>query len=531
MKLALIFQDHMTLQRGKPIAFWGTAGAGDEVSITVQNMTASCRAATNGCWRAEIGPLEASFQETIQIASGDDSVFLHDVQVGDVYLAAGQSNMEFYMRYDADFADEMETCTNDDIRFFDYPEVSYPDQINEADYGRNFGFWRRATADQLQWFSAPAYYFAKTLQARYGVPIGIVGCNWGGTPACAWMSEEAIEEGGGGLYLEEYREALADLDPETYENRFRTDPASWRTEPFADATSVMLMEGRSLEEILRDLYGDMTPPPQIDFSAMAPPMGPKNEKRPCGLYESMLSQVAPYGMRGILYYQGESDGDAHPELYATLFPALIRCFRRLWNDELPFLFVQLAPFGRWMQCVGEPYAIIREAQQHTADTVPGVGMAVITDIGMELDIHPKKKKPVGERLALLAEKIIYGEDVLCEAPTLLGMEVKDGQLRLRFGNVGTGLHLAAHTPDGAQTHPARLGGLTLALGDEELDCSSIPATADNDTVILRSSEIRKGRITAELGRGGWFRINLYNSADLPARPGRLTTNEGVTHIH
>lgn len=522
LSLALIFQDHMTLQRGKRIPVWGKAKAGSDVVITVQGKTEVCRAGADGYWRAEIGPLDASFTETVCICSGGESIRLTDVQVGDVYLAAGQSNMEFYMRYDADFAAERENCGNDSIRFFDYPEVSYPGQIDEADYGRNFGFWRKAAPDQLQWFSAPAYYFAKQIQAKYHIPVGLVGCNWGGTPACAWMSEQAIREGGGERYLEEYRAALEKLDLSAYDEQFRANPLSFRTDPFADPVSVMLMEGMSFADILKTLYGQAVDLSQMDFSAMLPVMGPKNETRPCGLYESMLSQVAPYGLRGILYYQGESDGDAHPELYETLFPALIRCFRALWNDQLPFLFVQLAPFGRWMQCVGEPYAIIRQAQQHTADTVPGTGMAVITDVGMEWDIHPKKKKPVGERLALLAEKIVYGEELLCESPRLRAMEAEAGQLRLRFENSGDGLYLADHTPDGANTDPHRLEGLSLRVEGETLDPASVSATAAGDTVILRSPGIHKGHITAELGRGGWYRINLYNSAGLPARPGRLT---------
>lgn len=462
------------------------------------------------------------FGDDIYITDGSETLTFSDVQVGDVYLAAGQSNMEFYMRYDADFAVEKEICTNDNIRFFDYPEVSYPGQIEEAEYGKNFGFWRKAEPEQLQWFSATTYYFAKTIQAHYGIPVGIVGCNWGGTPACAWMSEESIREGGGETYLNEYRTAVANLDLASYDAQFRANPGNYRTDPFADPFSVMLMEGMSFEEILKTLYGQAPDLSQMDFSAMIPIMGPKNETRPCGLYESMLCQVAPYGLRGILFYQGESDGDRHPELYETLFPALIRCFRRLWNEELPFLFVQLAPFGHWMQCVGEPYAIIRQAQQHTADTIYGVGMAVISDLGMELDIHPKKKRPVGERLALQADNRIYGKDVLCEAPTLCMAEVEDGVLTLRFANAGDGLYLADHTPDGATTNPQRLEGLKLWIDGIQADTTAIPAEAEGDTVTLRSELIHKGEIRAELGIGAWYRINLYNSADLPARPAQIT---------
>ncbi len=522
LKTALIFQDHMTLQREKQIPIWGTAEPGTEISVTVQGRTEHCSTDEDGGWQVTIGSLSSSFSETVHITDGSETLTFSDVQVGDVYLAAGQSNMEFYMRYDADFAAEKKVCRNENIRFFDYPEVSYLGQIEEADYGTNFGFWRKTEPEQLQWFSAPAYYFAKTIQARYGIPVGIVGCNWGGTPACAWMSEDSIREGGGEAYLNEYRAALEKLDLDIYDVQFRSNPGNYRTDPF-NPFSVMLMEGLSFEEILKRLYGQLSDSSQMDLASLIPVMGPKNETRPGGLFESMLSEVAPYGLRGILYYQGESDGDAHPELYATLFPALIRGFRKLWKDDLPFLFVQLAPFGHWMQCVGEPYAIIREAQQHTADTMPNVGMAVISDIGMELDIHPKKKKPVGERLALLAENRIYGEEVLCEAPTLCKATAEEGKLTLHFANVGDGLYLADHTPDGAATNPQRLGGLKIRIDGILADINDIFAEAEGDTVILHSELIHKGVIQAELGIGAWYRINLYSSAGLPARPAKASS--------
>ncbi|MBQ1490682.1 MAG: hypothetical protein IIZ39_01875, partial [Blautia sp.] len=525
LKVAMIFQDHMTLQRDKPVSIWGTAHPGDEVIVTVQGLEGRCRALGDGSWRMVIGPLSMSFSECVRITDGRETIVLADVQIGDVYLAAGQSNMEFYMRYDADFAQEKKVCVNENIRFFDYPEVSYPGQLLEADYGKNFGFWRKADPGQLQWFSAPAYYFAKTIQARYEIPVGLIGCNWGGTPACAWMSEESIKEGGGEVYLEEYRSALEKLDLAAYDEQFRANPSNYRTDPFADPISDMLMEGMRFPEILAKLGMPASDISQMDMSALVPPMGPKKETRPCGLYESMLCQVAPYGLRGILYYQGESDGDAHPEVYATLFPALIRGFRRLWQEELPFLFVQLAPFGSWLQCVGEPYAIIRMAQEQAAQTVPGTGMAVITDIGMEFDIHPKKKKPVGERLALLAENRIYGEDVLCEAPSLCEAKVEEGVLTLRFNSAGEGLYLADHTPDGAATDPCRLEGLKLWIDETPIDTSSLSANAQGDSVILCSEQIHKGEIRAELGIGAWYRVNLYNSADLPARCAQVSAGK------
>lgn len=345
-----------------------------------------------------------SFGEELKISSGAECVVLHDVAVGEVWLAGGQSNMEFHMRYDADLEQEQPQCENRLIRFFDYPEVSYEGQINEADYGSNYGFWRLCTPEQLERFSAVGYYFAKDIQEKYNIPVGVIGCNWGGTPACAWMTREAVVEGGGQVYLDEYDKAVGELDLANYEEHFRKDPMAWRTDQLADPLNDMMMFGFPVEE-----FGSKLTELGIDPPTFTPVMGPKYERRPCGLYDAMLRPIAPYGIQGVIWYHGETDGDNHPEVYETLFPALIRCWRALWGEELPFLFVQLAPLRQWMDCIGTPYAIIRKAQQHTADNVPNTGMAVITDVGMEHDIHPKKKQPVGHRLALLAMAKIYGE--------------------------------------------------------------------------------------------------------------------------
>lgn len=285
----------------------------------------------------------------------------------------------------------------------------------------------------------------------------------------------------------------------------------------------MLMRGASILDIIRKLTGQEPDLSAMDPSAFAPVTGPKSELRPCGLYESMLRQVAPYTIRGFLFYQGETDGDNHPELYRTIFPALIGCFRSLWQEELPFLFVQIAPFGSWMQSTGEPYTAIREAQQLVSETAAGTGMAVITDVGMELDVHPKKKQPVGHRLALQAMNRIYGEtDVLCEAPTLSGAEIQPGKLILSFVNAGTGLSLADHTPDGAETDPTKPGGLQIFADGQELDLSQVQAAADGSKLILDGPMFKEGMFAEiRLACTGWYRVNLYNSAGIPARPAKI----------
>ena len=520
LKTAILFKDHMIIQHEKNVIVWGTGDAGAKVTVTMQGKSVETGIDQNGNWRISLGPFQASFEEEMVIASGEEKIVLKDVQVGEVWLAGGQSNMEFHMRYDADIETETGRCLNENIRFFDYPEVSYVGQIDEADYGKNYGFWRKARPEEIERFSAVGYYFAKELQNRYQVPFGIIGCNWGGTPACAWMSEEAVTEGGGQIYLDEYTEAVKKLNLNEYDEAFKKNPSSWRVDLLADPISDAMMRGSTDEEASQSRMEEMNAMmSQIDWTAYIPVMGPKYESRPSGLYHSMLTQIAPYTIRGIIWYQGETDGDTRPELYKTLFPALIKNWRELWEEELPFLFVQIAPLDHWMAADGERYIAVREAQQEAADTVQNTGMAVITDAGMRFDVHPKKKQPVGYRLALLAEKKVYGEDILCEAPTLTEVLAEKGRLTLAFENAGTGLYLKENLPHGQKIGKHRLGGLQVFQNGKELPTDGLEAQAEGSRVILSGDFIQEGVPTqVKIACTGWYLVNLYNSAGIPARP-------------
>lgn len=168
------------------------------------------------------------------------------------------------------------------------------------------------------------------------------------------------------------------------------------------------------------------------------PMGPYNVGRPGGLYHQMLETIIPCGARGVLWYQGESD-EGHADIYDRLFEAMIGCWRESFCQELPFLFVQLAPYGTWLGGTGEKYPELRRRQEMVSRRVPGAYMTSVMDLGMYEDIHPKHKKEVGERLALLARGKVYKEELLCEPPALLGAERKGKKITLHFAHAGVGL--------------------------------------------------------------------------------------------
>ena len=515
LQLAKIFGDSMVLQREKPVPVWGQATPGSRVTVEIQGKTAAADAGADGQWSLTLEPLHTSFEETMTVEGDGETIVFHQVQVGEVWLAGGQSNMELPMCFDLTYEEERAACADDALRFYDVPEISYVGQDQEADYSV-YSVWRRSTPEDLARFSATAYHFAKALRRRLEVPVGIIGCNWGGTPACAWMSRDAIVAGGGQVFLDEYDQAVKALDLDEYDRNFRSNPANFHTDLLADPVGNMMFAGATPADV-----GPVFQRLALKMEFQPPVMGPKYERRPSGLYQSMLLPLVPYALRGVIWYQGETDGDTHPDLYATLFPALIADWRALWGEQLPFLFVQIAPLERWMDCVGEPYAIIRAAQQHTADTVPGTGMAVITDAGMQWDIHPKAKRPVGERLALLARHLAYGEELLCEAPTLVSVCPEEGKLTLTFRHAGSGLHLALTGFYGQLLPTLQLSGVKLFQSGDEVDGSTLTARTEGDKVVLTGAALHQAPTEVQVAQGGWYQINLHNSAGIPARPVRV----------
>lgn len=506
---AMVFGDNMVLQREKPVSVFGTGEDGKEVTVEFQGQKVSA-VIKEGKWKAILAPLTVCEGEELKVFCEDEEIRFQNVSVGEVWLAGGQSNMEFYFRYDADHDAVIENCENPQIRFFDYPEISYEGQLEARDYSK-FGFWRSANKENMDYFSAVGYYFAAELQKKYQCPIGIVGCNWGGTTACSWMDPSYLEDNEGKVWLEDYEKAVENLDLEKYIEAFEKNPSNYHHDPFGTPDSEGIMYGYSREGMKKMIAHLMEVTKGNIWKVFRPLIGPRYECRPGGLYETMLKKLVPYAVRGVIWYQGEADV-THPEIYDTVFSALIRCWRDLWQEELPFLFVQLTAFREWLPgCTGEKYPIIREKQEKVAETVPNTWMVSIMDVGMEWDIHPKKKAPVGKRLALVAEGKVYGEDILCEAPACDRMEVSDGEVILYFEHTGTGLSLKGE----------KINALELLSAGEKIE--EYEATVLKDRIVIKSDCIRAEK-GAEIRFAvcDYCEVNLYNSADFPAKPFKMS---------
>ena len=495
LKLPMIFGDHMVLQREKTVAVWGWADAGNAVRAELTRNdealgSAEAIADEKGYWSLVLASQPAGRGLKLRVICGDEFIIFEDVLVGEVWIAGGQSNMEYWLNFDAEKEEVLSRPENPDIRFFDYPEISFEGELEAYDFS-DFGFWRRCNRDELPWFSAVGYYFAERLQSALNVPVGIVGCNWGGTNAACWMDEAYLRNTPGEVWFTDHAQRLTLMDQDDYQRWYLSEPKNIQNHPIPGDYPDILYPGWTLEAQHRFMAE-----PKSRYDGV---IGPLDPWRPCALYHLMLKQVAPYAARGVIWYQGESD-HPHAEIYDGVLTSMIRCWRDLWRDELPFLMVQLAPFEAWLGETGEKYPTLRACQQRVADSVPNVYLCANGDAGMRWDIHPKCKKPVGQRLALLALGHVYGKEMLCEAPRLKQVRREGSEAVLEFDH-SEGLHIVGDAlPDlrvNGQHCPARIEGETLAIALPMAD-----------------------RWAIEYAWSPYYEVNLYNGAGIPTLPFR-----------
>ena len=519
MKLAEIFQNGMVLQRRREIPFRGTLEKAQDVRLVLNGTEVASITAgdvgTDGTFEIILPPQEAMENAEITLegtAGGQDRsqnerLVLQNVDFGEVWLAGGQSNMDFELSWDAE-SDKMIAEANDPhFRFYDVGEYAFEGE-REENLKADAAYWYRwmpyAPADAGK-FSAAGVYFALQLREKLGCPVGVIGVNWGGTKASAWTSrEKLLADPYLKFYVEDYDKALSSLSMEKYlKSNYSMRKAASKPERQKAMDKMMKNEKTSQPGKLESLL--------INLFTQEVAMGPHNENRPAGLYENMVLPIKDMQAAGVIWYQGESDDD-HAGLYARLFRTMIECWRETFSQDLPFLFVQLAPFESWLACVGTRYPELRYQQQAVEDTVPDAYMASIMDVGSRYDIHPKKKRPVGERLALLAEKEVYGLDVEAHSPALESLAWNNGELVLHLKNTGGGL----------EERPAEeeLSGVKalLKLHVDGTLCD-YDYRIEGENLILKPAG-SGGKAEVSFAEMPYCRVNLYGMNGLPVRPFR-----------
>ncbi|MBS1786462.1 MAG: sialate O-acetylesterase [Acidobacteria bacterium] len=475
-----LFSDGCVLQQGMPVPVWGWADEGETVTVEFQGQKVTAITG-GGKWMVTLKELKAGGPFEMKL-SGSDTVTIKNILVGEVWLCSGQSNMEWRLNQTVN--------AKADIVAANYPKIhlfTVPRNPQDAPVDNVKGEWKECSPESVPTFSAVGYFFGRALHlARQGVPIGLIHSSYGGTPSEAWTSASVVNND---PHFAGIRESYAKAVAAWPENKAKWEAA---VEKHKEVAAKAKEEGK-------------TAPP-----TPAKPFGPEHQNRPAGLYNGMIAPLIPFALRGAIWYQGESNAPRAFE-YRSIFPAMIQDWRTAWKSEFPFLFVQLAPYA---PPPPNTYAELREAQLLTLK-LPKTGMAVITDVGEERDIHPKQKQPVGERLALAARAIAYGEKIEYSGPVYSAMKVKGNSVELSFHHVGGGLVVKGD----------KLTGFAIAGADQKF--VSAEAIIKGDKIIVSSSTVAQP-VAVRFGWENWPVLNLWNKAGLPATPFRTDDFPMVT---
>jgi sialate O-acetylesterase len=481
-----LFTDNTVLQQGMNVPVWGTADEGENVTVRFQGQSVSTQA-DGGKWSVTLQPLTPGKPAEMTI-QGKNTVTVKNVLVGEVWVCSGQSNMAMTVNRCHDAEAEIARSANAKIRLFTVPRQGADEPQADVD-----GAWSECGPATVGGFSGVGYFFGRHLQEKLNVPVGLINSSYGGTPAEAWTSRAVLaSEPGLQSILDGFAQSVLRY-PEALK-RHEAAVAKWKERAAAARKEGKKPKGRA---------------PQ-------PPMGPNHPKRPGALYYAMICPLQPYAIRGAIWYQGEANaGRAYQ--YRTLLPAMIRCWRDDWDQgDFPFLVVQLAPFRK---IVDEPaestWAELREAQLMTMLNVPNTATAVITDVGEEDDIHPKKKQPVGDRLAIAARALAYDQEIEYSGPIYKCMEVEGGKAVLSFDHLGGGL----------VARGGKLTGFTICGEDRKF--VNADAEIVGDTVVVSSPDVTQP-VAVRFGWADFPVVNLWNKAGLPASPFRTDEFPGVT---
>jgi sialate O-acetylesterase len=472
-----LYSDGAVLQRGQPVTVWGTARDGEKVTVEFANQNASTTA-VSGKWCVNLKPMKEGGPFTMTI-TGENTVTVNNLLVGEVWLCSGQSNMHFQMKSVENAEQEIASANDPAVRFFTVPQ-----QMAQSPTSALQGAWKSVSPQTAGECSAVACYFGRALQRKLGVPIGLIISSVGGTRIESWMREETLAAIGESAELVK---KWSDISPE----EFARIGAEYSSFQFQRDT----IHPKAVKEA--KAQGHPVPPP---------PVAPKIRCHDCpsALHNGMIAPLQPFAIRGVIWYQGESNS-GQPESYQKLLPAMIGDWRRVWGNELPFLFVQLAAYRN-------THPAFREAQHLIWQNTPRTAMVVTTDVGDAANIHPTRKRPVGERLALAARALSYGESIEFSGPVFKDLTIQENRAIISFTHEGGGLI----AKDG------ELKGFTIAGADGKF----LPATAviQGKTVVATSDKVTRPAAV----RYNWTMMtegNLFNRGDLPAAPFRSDRSE------
>ena len=494
VRLPAIFSDNLVLQRDQKVTIWGWAAEGEEVTVKFADQEKRSAAGNGGKWSVQLDPMPADSTPSELSVAGKNTIVLKGVLVGEVWICSGQSNMAWPVSKSKNPEKEIAAADFPLIRQFAVARSTAAKPQEECT-----GKWSVTSPETAGAFTAVGYYFGRELYQKLKVPIGLINTSWGGTRSEAWTSREAlVAEPAAEPILATWDRAIAAYDPAKAKAKHEVDLAKFN-KWVAEAKAKGEKPPRGRPRLL--------PNPSLSRHA------------PSAIHNAMITPLVPYGIRGAIWYQGESNRQrAHQ--YRSIFPAMIRDWRKQFGQgDFPFYFVQLANF---MAASTEPstpdsWAELQEAQTLTLRKLENVGMAIANDIGNAKDIHPKNKQEVGRRLSLWALAGPYQQKQVRSGPIYRQFKIEGDKVHVSFDHVGSGLKAR----DGGELKRFEIAG-------EDRKFVWATATIDGDSVVVHSPAVSKPVAVRYAWAANPAGANLVNSAGLPASLFRTDNWPGVT---
>ncbi len=492
------FTSGAVLQRDVPVPVWGTGEPGEQVTVRFAGQEKSATTDDTGRWAVtlEAMPMSAEGRSLEVVGQKSGSTTSQEVLVGEVWLCSGQSNMEWKVGRAMNAAEEIKQADFPLLRQMDVPNVNSGLPLSTVQSS-----WQVCSPQTAGSFTAVGYFFAREIHQRIGVPVGLIAAEWGGTAIEPWIAPEGFR-----------------AVPELTDFAHQLDAWSVDTPAGAAAWNQYFEQLQRWQTQARQAVASKNyPPPPPNY-----PQQPTGGRQPCRLYNGMIRPLVPLAMRGVIWYQGESNGD-EGVTYLHKKQALVRGWRTVFaQPDLAFYWVQLANFKQsdpetpW---VGDGWARLREAQLH-ALTLPHTGMAVIIDIGQANDIHPPNKQDVGKRLSLWALAQDYGQTLVKSGPLYRSHTVEASTIRVAFDFADSGLMVGLKQGLEPVKEVADASLSWFAIAGEDQVWKKATAVIDGNTVVVSSPDVPRPvavRYGFAMNPQG---CNLYNKAGLPASPFR-----------
>lgn len=507
-----VFSNHMVLQRNKNIRIFGECKERTNVVVKLileNGNEVSADAVISGNEWCAILPAQKAQTGCVLIVEAKNDITndvlqtykYDDVAIGEVWLAGGQSNMEFELQNCKGGKETLENDKNPNVRFYYTPKNSY--KTKEFFEAEENSSWQIFSKENAANWSAVGYYFARKLSRDLGgITVGVIGCNWGGTSASTWVSKEALlEDKDLASYVEEYEKACEGISVEEQEKAY-DDYVEFHANWEPKCSELYANDPEMTWEKVQEILGPCQYPG---------PMNIKNPYRPAGLWECMLKRIIPYTLGGVIFYQGESD-DHKPEMYYKLLTRLIREWREAFRDlELPFIMTQLTMHQYGNEDDRKNWPIIREAQMAVHRTIKNTGIAVIIDKGEFNNIHPLDKKPVGYRLELQALTYVYGLMDREEAygPVYKSCICHGDKIEILFDYAKDGFMITAGTTE--------ILGFEIAGQNKEFMKADVEIKGSK--IFVSSKEIARPLYVRYLWTN-YGEVNLFGKNGLPVAPFR-----------